>query len=87
MLAGQVVDPVVHVQPQLDRARDRPAHARDRRRPPAAASAAAGDARRPGRVRSSVTLVPLLTPGVAQVVVAVLLPEARLVAVMQGQPA
>src|SRR3954447_5346961 len=39
-----------------------------------------------GRCGSSVTLVALLAPGVAPVVVAVLLPEPGLVALQQGQP-
>src|SRR5690242_13124271 len=48
------------------------------RQPPRGASG-------PAVPMSSVTLVPLLEPRVAAVVVAVLLPEARLVAAQQGQ--
>src|SRR3954469_10044553 len=51
------------------------------RQPPRGASAAPG----PRISAGSVTLVPLLTPGVAQVVVPVLLPEPGLVARHQGQ--
>src|SRR3954453_2415660 len=52
------------------------------RQPPRGASATPGPRMAPS---GSVTLVPLLTPGVAEVVVPVLLPEAGLVAGHQGQ--
>src|SRR4051794_8933318 len=52
------------------------------RQPPVGASATPA----PSTAPSLVTLVPLLTPGVARVVVAVLFPEAGLVAGHQGQP-
>src|SRR4051794_22438611 len=55
------------------------------RQPPRGASATPGPRTAPSR--GSVTLVPLLTPGVAQVVVPVLLPEPGLVARHQCQPA
>src|SRR3954471_15338502 len=52
--------------------------------PPAPSGVGAGA---PSSGSASVTLVPLLLPRVAAVVVAVLLPEARLVALHHGDPA
>ena len=87
MLAGQVVDPVGDVEPQLDRAlasAGRTPTTVAVRQPPVGASATR---RRSTASVASVTLVPLLEPRVAAVVVAVLLPEAGLVVVEQRSPA